>query len=98
MICHFYLELSKKNVFGDYDAVTFKFLLEIEVSWVVVQRIHQNSKNCNLFEELLSENDFESVLASFYCYDYGVNTSEAVQKISTRALELYANLLKQLIL
>ena len=50
------------------------------------------------FEELLSENDFEAVLANFCCYDYGANASEAVQKISTRTLELYANSLKQLIL
>ena len=49
-------------------------------------------------EELHSENGFEAVLANFCCYDYGANTSEAVQKISTRTLELYANSLKQLIL
>ena len=30
-------------------------------------------------EELLSENGFEVVLVNF-CYDYGANTSEAVQK------------------
>ena len=56
------------------------------------------AKNGSFCEELLSENDFEAVLANFCCYDYGANTSEAVQKISTRTLELYANSLKQLIL
>ena len=41
----------------------------------------------------------EAVLVNFCCYDYGANASEAVQKISTRTLELYANsLIKQLIL
>ena len=35
-------------------------------------------------EELLSENDFEAVLANFSCYDYGANACEAVQKISMR--------------
>ena len=34
-------------------------------------------------EELLSENDFEAVLATFCCYDHGANSSEAVQKIVT---------------
>ena len=34
-------------------------------------------------EELLSENDFEAVLATFCCYDYGSNASEGVQKIAT---------------
>ena len=34
-------------------------------------------------EELLSENDFEAVLATFCCYDHGAKASEAVQKIAT---------------
>ena len=42
-------------------------------------------------EELLGEIDFEAVLANFCCYGYGANVSVAVQKISTRTLELYAN-------
>ena len=49
-------------------------------------------------EELLIENDFETVLVNFYCYDYGAYASETVQKISTRTLELYANWVKQLTL
>ena len=40
----------------------------------------------------------EAVLINFCCYDYDANASEAVQNISTSILELYANLLKQLIL
>ena len=31
--------------------------------------------------DFLSENDFEADLATF-CYDYGANSSEAVQKIT----------------
>ena len=42
----------------------------------------------------LVKNDFEAVLANFCCYDYSANAYEAVQKISTRTLELYANSLK----
>ena len=52
------------------------------------------AKNGSFCEKLLSENDFEAVLANFCCYDYGANASDTVQKISTRALELYANSLK----
>ena len=55
-------------------------------------------KSGSFCEELLSENDFVTVLANFCCYDYGANASEAVQKISSRTLELYASSLKQLIL
>ena len=48
-----------------------------------------------IFEELLGENDFEAFSANFCCYDYyGANASEAVQKITKRTLELYANSLK----
>ena len=67
------------------------FSPELEISVVTVQRIHQNSENGSFCEELLSENDFEAVLANFCCYDCGANVSEAVQKISTMRLELYAN-------
>ena len=36
--------------------------------------------------ELLCENDFEAVLTTFCCYEYGDNTSEAVQKITTKKI------------
>ena len=34
-------------------------------------------------EDFLSEDDFETALAIFCCYDYGPNSSEAVKKIIT---------------
>ena len=43
----------------------------------------KTAKNGAFCGELLSENDFEAVLATFYCYDYGANASEAVQKTPT---------------
>ena len=43
----------------------------------------KSAKNDSFCEELLSENDFEAVLANFCCYDYGANASEAFPKIST---------------
>ena len=43
----------------------------------------KTAKNSGFSEELLSENDFEAVLAALYCFDYGANASEAVQKIAT---------------
>ena len=64
-------------------AVLLIFLLELEISSVSVQRIHQNSRNWWLCEELLSENDFYAVLATFCCHNYGANISEALQKIAT---------------
>ena len=46
----------------------------------------KQQKNGGFSEDMLSENDFEAVLVNFCCYKYGSNASEAVQKISTRAL------------
>ena len=43
----------------------------------------KTAKNGDFCDELLSENDFEAVLASFCCYDYGAKASVAVQKIDT---------------
>ena len=57
--------------------------LEHKISGVAVQNIHQNNKKQWVCEELLSENDFEAVLAAFCCYDYGADASEAVQKIAS---------------
>ena len=59
------------------------FLLELEISGVAVQSIHQNSEKCDFCLELLSKNDFEAVLATFCCYDHGAKASEEVQKIAT---------------
>ena len=65
------------------------FLLELEISGVVVQSIHQTAKNSDLCEKLLSENDFETVLATSCCYDYGAKDSVAVQKIATDQKEYH---------
>ena len=43
----------------------------------------KTAKNGNFWEELLIENDFETVLATFCRYDNGDKASEAVQKIAT---------------
>ena len=53
----------------------------------------KTAKNGGFCEELLSENDVEAVSVNFCFYKYGANASEAVQKISTRTLLSYANLL-----
>ena len=42
----------------------------------------KTAKNGGFCEELLSENGFEAVLVNFCYYEYSVNASEAVQKIS----------------
>ena len=54
-------------------AVFLIVLLELEISGVVVQRIHQNSKNGDFCGGLLS--------------DYGVNASETVPKITAYQID-----------
>ena len=70
-------------------AVLLIFSLELEISGVAVQRIHQNNEKWWLCEELLSENNFEAVLATFCHHDYGANTSEEVSKIVTDQKDYY---------
>ena len=43
----------------------------------------KTAKNGDFCEELHSENDFETVLGTFYCYEYGAKASGAFQKIAT---------------
>ena len=62
------------------------FSLELEILNIwggLYKEYIKTEKNGAFGEELLSENDFEAVLANFCCYDYGANASEAVQKIAT---------------
>ena len=73
---------KKRKVSLETRAALVIFSLELEISGVAVQGIHQNSEKWWFCEELLSENDFEAVLATFCCYDYGANASDAVQKIA----------------
>ena len=49
----------------------------------------KTAKNGNFCEEMLSENDFDAVLASFCCYDCGADAFEAVQKIATDQKEYH---------
>ena len=59
------------------------FFLELEISGVAVEGIHQTATNGDFCFELLSKNDFEAVLVTFCCYDHGAKAFEEVQKIAT---------------
>ena len=64
-------------------AVLLIFSLELEYLECPYRAYIKTAKNGDFCEELLSENDFETVLATFCCYDHGAKASEAVQKIAT---------------
>ena len=65
-------------------AVLLIFSLELEISGVSYREFNKTTKNGSFCEELLSENDFETVLATLCCYDFGANASETVQKIAKK--------------
>ena len=65
------------------------FSLGLEISGWPYRTYIETAKNGGCYEELLSENDFEAVLASFCCFDHDVNASEAVQKIATDQKEFH---------
>ena len=83
--------LETQAIFADISTWTWTI-------WKDQEEDIKTAKNSSFFEELLCENDPEAVLVNFCCYGFGVNASEAVQKINTGTLELHANSLKQLIL
>ena len=57
------------------------------MGWLQTEYI-KTAKNGNFCEEFLSENDLEALLATFCCYDYGANASEAVQNIAIDQKEI----------
>ena len=64
-------------------AVRLIFFLELEISGLALQGMHQKAKNDAFCYELLIKNDFEAVLVTFCCYDHGAKASKEVQKIAT---------------
>ena len=60
----------------------------------------KQQKMVDFVSNCLEENDFETVLVNFCCYEYGANASEAVQKKSLAQGHCwsYAISLKHLIL
>ena len=64
-------------------------MLELEISGVAVQGIHQNTEKRLFF----SEGDFKAVLATFSCYDYGANGSETIDEDRYRSKRLLQILL-----
>ena len=70
-------------------AVLLILSLELKISGVAIQRIHQKSKKLCLLWELPTKNDFVAVLATFCCYDHDAKVFEAVQKIATNQKEYH---------
>ena len=90
--------IRNRKIIWKHRSFLLIFWLDLKyLEWLYREYI-KTAKNGNFCEELLGEIDFKAILANFCCYGYGANASEAVQKISTRTMELYANSLKQLIL
>ena len=79
LVYHFMHSLKKQKDSLETRAVLLIFSLELEISGAYIK----TANNDDICEELLSENDFEAVSATFCCYDHGAKVSQAVQKIAT---------------
>ena len=80
LICFYYNHKKRK---GSLETLTVLliFLLELEISGGIVQEKQQ--KMAAFKKDFLNRYNFETVLAIFCSHDYGVNASEAVEKIAT---------------
>ena len=72
---------KRKNSLETWGALLI-FCLNLKYLGWPYRAYIRTAKNGDFCEELLSENDFETVLATFCCYDHGAKASEAVQKIA----------------
>ena len=79
-LCFFRVIRNRKIVWKNgkfYLSLNLKYL-----GWSYKEYI-KTAKNGGFCEELLSKNDFEAVLATFFCCGYSANGSKAVQKIAS---------------
>ena len=79
--CFHYSHKKRKDSL-ESRTVLFIFSLELKISGVAVQSVHQNSDKWRLLWGIAWWKWFEAVLAIFCCYDHGAKASEAVQKIA----------------
>ena len=78
----FHSRKKRKNSL-ERHAVLLIFSVELEISGVVVQSIHQSSKKRKLLP-LLSKNGFKSVLATSCCYEQGAKAFRRFLQIIKR--------------
>ena len=86
---HLYIAIRNGKIAWKHGPYYWYFCLKMKyLEWPHREYI-KTAKNGGFCEELLSENDFEAVLTTLCCYDYGANASEAVQKIATDQKEYH---------
>ena len=79
----FIIVIRNEKIVWKHGPYCWYFCLNLKYpEWPYIVYI-KTVKNGNLCEGFLSENDFETVLAPFCCYDHGAMAPEAVQKIAT---------------
>ena len=65
-----------------HGSYCYYFRLNLKYLRWLYRTYTNTAKNGDFCEELLSESDFEVVLATFCCCDHGAKASKAVQKIA----------------
>ena len=80
---NFSIVIRNGKIVWKHGPYCWSFRLNLKYPGSPYRAYTKTAKNGNFCEELHSENDIEVVLAIFCCYNHGVKTSEAVQKIAT---------------
>ena len=62
----FSIVIRNRKIVGKLWTVLLIFLLELEISEMVIQKIHQNIEKLELLGWIVSESDFETV-SSIFC-------------------------------
>ena len=70
-------------------AACWYFCLNLKYLGWPYREYTKTAKNSDFCEELIGENNFETVLTTFCCYDHGAKASEAVQKIAINQKEYH---------
>ena len=82
MLLHLTIVIRTGKIVWKYGPCCWYFRLNVKYLGWPYRAYIKTAKNGDFSEEVLSENDFEAVLATFCCYDHGAKASEAVQKIT----------------
>ena len=82
VVLDFYIVIRNGKIVWKHGPYCWYFCLNLK--YLGLSKTYtKTAKNGDFCEELHNENNFETVLATFCCYDHDAKASEAVQKMAT---------------
>ena len=83
MVLDFYIVIRNGKIVWKHGPYCSCFYLNLKYLGLSSKTYTKTAKNGDFCEELHSENNLETVLATFCCNDHDAKASEAVQKMAT---------------